>query len=165
MIETSDISKQIQASVASLRKTMPNVVYAALVDTAIEVEGEAKTLVPHKTSNLSRSITHDGDMPTMTVMVGTNTEYGPYVEYGTGLFSEFPSAPKTRIVPKTKKALSWLSGGLRITVKSIAGMTPRPFLRPAFLVKGENFGKNVEYQMKKQGIPQAAQEAAKKASK
>ena len=165
MIEASDISKQIQASVESLRKTMPDVCYAALIDTAIEVEGEAKTLVPHKSSNLSRSITHEGDKPTMTVMVGTNTEYGPYVEYGTGIFSEFPSAPKTRITPKVKKALSWLSGGERITVKSIAGMTPRPFLRPAFLVKGANFGKNLDYEMDKQGIAQKAQDSAKKVSK
>jgi HK97 gp10 family phage protein len=165
MIETSDISKQIAASVAVLRKTLPDVCYAALIDTAIEIEGAAKTNVPHKTSNLARTITHEGDKPTMTVIVGTNTEYGPYVEYGTGIFSEFPSAPKTRIVPKVKKALSWLSGGERITVKSIAGMTPRPFLRPAFLAKGENFGKNVDYEMTKQNIAQNAQESAKKASK
>ena len=45
------------------------------------LEGEAKTRCPRKTGTLRGSITSKNDNETATVF--TNTEYAPYVEYGT----------------------------------------------------------------------------------
>jgi len=52
----------------------------------IVVENNAKKNCPVDTGELRRSITHEvnGD----TGIVGSNLEYAPYVEYGTGLFTE-----------------------------------------------------------------------------
>lgn len=57
----------------------------ALEKACLLVENSAKTLVPVNTGNLRSSITHEvvGDEG----VVGTNVEYAPYVEFGTGLFS------------------------------------------------------------------------------
>ena len=58
----------------------------ALIKSALLVEAQAKADCPVDTGTLRRSITHEfiGDN---TIQVGTNLDYGPYVEYGTGLFA------------------------------------------------------------------------------
>ena len=57
----------------------------ALTKSCLVVETAAKNRVPYDTGNLGNSITYviDGDVG----IVGTNVEYAPYVEFGTGLFS------------------------------------------------------------------------------
>jgi hypothetical protein len=57
-------------------------------------------------------------------------EYALYLEYGTGLFNEYPGAQKKKIEAKDKQALAFEYKGKTIVVKSIKGMTPRPFIRP-----------------------------------
>lgn len=57
-------------------------------------------------------------------------EYALYLEYGTGIFSELPGSQKKKIMAKDKKALAFEYKGRTIVVKSIKGMTPRPFIRP-----------------------------------
>ncbi len=56
--------------------------------------------------------------------------YAAYLEFGTGVYGP----KKSRIYPKTKKALAWgknLGGGKKEFVfKSVAGMMPSPFIRP-----------------------------------
>ena len=49
------------------------------------VENDAKSKVPYDTGNLRNSITHE--VIGNEGFVGTNVEYAPYVEFGTGLFS------------------------------------------------------------------------------
>lgn len=53
-----------------------------LTAVGMQCEGYAKMICPVDTGNLRNSITNtmDGDD---TVVVGTNVEYAPYVEYGT----------------------------------------------------------------------------------
>lgn len=46
-------------------------------------EGNAKDLCPKVTGNLQNSITHVVDESDGAVYIGTNVEYGPYVELGT----------------------------------------------------------------------------------
>lgn len=76
--------------------------------------------------SITRSIEYDKGI------VGTNTEYASYVEYGTGLFSEFRSG---------RKDVPWqyedAEGNKRIT----RGQRPQPYLRPALV---ENKDKIVE---------------------
>ena len=91
----------------------------AIVKAAIAVglltSGYAQELCPVDTGNLRDSITHayNDDGEQVTLLVGTNVEYAPYVELG---HHQQPG----RFVPKIKKRLvrSWVPG--------------KPFLRPAF---------------------------------
>lgn len=63
---------------------------AACVDAALEdscsiIEAQAKINAPVNDGQLRQSITHTVENSVGTV--GTNVEYAPYVEIGTGLFS------------------------------------------------------------------------------
>lgn len=53
-------------------------------------EGYAKRLCPVNTGNLRNSITHDSDMSDQTAVIGSNVEYGKYVELGTSKMSSQP---------------------------------------------------------------------------
>lgn len=91
----------------------------ALVKAAISVgmltSGYAQELCPVDTGNLRDSITHaySDEGNEVTLLVGTNVYYAPYVELG---HHQQPG----RFVPAIKKRLvrSWVPG--------------KPFLRPAF---------------------------------
>ena len=91
----------------------------AMVNAAISVgmltTGYAQDLCPVDTGRLRDSITHayNDDGEQVTLLVGTNVYYAPYVELG---HKQQPG----RFVPKIKKRLkrSWVPG--------------KPFLRPAF---------------------------------
>lgn len=75
-------------------------------------EGYAKRLCPVDTGNLRNSITHDSDMSDQSAVIGTNVEYGKYVELG---HRQDPG----RYVPAI---------GKRLVADHVA---PQPFLRPA----------------------------------
>lgn len=64
-----------------------------LVKACVLVETTAKEKVPVETGTLKRSITHE--IEGNTGIVGTNMEYAPYVEYGTGLFATNGDGRKT----------------------------------------------------------------------
>ena len=55
----------------------------ALEKVGLVAEGYAKRLCPVDTGRLRNSITHVIDGGEMAAYVGTNVEYGPYVELGT----------------------------------------------------------------------------------
>lgn len=63
-------------------------------------------------------------------IVFTFPKHAVYLEYGTGLYNEYPGAVKKRITPKEKKALAFKWKGKQFILKSVAGMTPQPFIRP-----------------------------------
>lgn len=56
---------------------------AALEEVGLVAEGYAKRLCPVDTGRLRNSITHVTRPDDNAVYIGTNVEYGPYVEYGT----------------------------------------------------------------------------------
>lgn len=60
----------------------------ALERCGMEGEGYAKDLVPVDTGNLQNSISHKVDETEPAAYIGTNSEYGPYVELGTGKYAE-----------------------------------------------------------------------------
>ena len=88
------------------------------------VERTAKQKCPRRTGHLERSITHNvtakGDK--IVGEVGTNVEYAPYVEFGTGKYAAEGNGRKT--------PWSYVdeSTGERIWT---AGQRPKPFLHPA----------------------------------
>ena len=93
------------------------------------IEGEAKKnlsgqngpeLRAFDTGYLMGSITHEVNEADLSVRIGTNVEYAPYIEFGTGLYAENGKGRKTPWPVKTKKG--W---------RMIHGMHSRPFLRRA----------------------------------
>ena len=95
----------------------------------IEVQREAVRLVPTDDGILKGSIKYKirGDQ----VSVGTNIEYAPYVEYGTGIHAEGGGGRKT----------PWVYFSEKYGFVKTVGMVAQPYLRPAldnnrkFLVK------------------------------
>ena len=68
----------IQAKDEAVAKTLETI--------GLVAERYAKEMCPTDTSRLKNSISHQVDDE--TVYVGTNVEYAPYVEFGTGKFAE-----------------------------------------------------------------------------
>lgn len=82
-------------------------------------ERYAKELCPTDTSRLKNSISHQVDDD--TVYVGTNVEYAPYVEFGTGKFAEGGGGRPTPWSYQDDKG-NW---------HTTNGMKPQPYLKPA----------------------------------
>ena len=107
-------------NIPKLQKAMAgDVTRLALTEAAKIVESAAQVLVPVDSGNLQGSITHkvDGD----TARIGTNSTYGIYVEYGTGQYAEGGDGRKTPWRYEHPK-YGWIW---------TAGMSPKPYLRPA----------------------------------
>lgn len=78
-VEFRDNSKEV---LAALREAATR----ALEKCGIAAEGFAKKAVPVDTGNLRNSISHKVDEKEKVVYIGTNSEYGAYVELGTGKY-------------------------------------------------------------------------------
>lgn len=88
----------------------------------IAAEAEVRRLVPVKTGHLRRSLTHTVQTHGSTIVgyVGTNVQYGLYLDQGTGLYG-----PKHQpIVPVKAKALRFPAPG-DTTHFSLAGRKRR----------------------------------------
>ena len=92
----------------------------ALTKRCYLVENSAKQKAPVNTGYLRRSITHE--VEGNVGIIGTNTEYAPYIEFGTGLFSEEGNGRQTPWRYQTPDG-QW---------HTTKGRKPQPFLRPAF---------------------------------
>ncbi|SHI25023.1 phage protein, HK97 gp10 family [Sporobacter termitidis DSM 10068] len=115
----------------------------AIVDLGEKIQAAAKEECTVDTGNLRSSITLASPAPN-TVTIGTNVEYAPYVEYGTGGKGD-PSVPHT-----TKEYWRYRGkGGQWFTSH---GQEPQPFMRPAFArykdKAGEIVKKSLEGQIK-----------------
>ena len=96
----------------------------AVNEACILVENDAKRRCPVDTGELRMSITHEIEETSenRTIgAVGTNLEYAPYVEYGTGLFAEKGG----------RKDVPWNYKDDEGEWHSTRGMQPQPFMRPA----------------------------------
>lgn len=120
----------------------------ALEKCGLAAEGYAKLLCPVDTGNLRNSITHQVQPSEPAVYIGTNSEYGPYVELGTGKY--YPGgrrgwwvyvegSPKdkpnrkpmrTYTYDEAKRVMAILrSKGLDAHMTE--GQPPHPYLKPA----------------------------------
>lgn len=99
----------------------------------IQVQSTAKQLCPVDTGQLRNSITveslpdNDG---IVSVRIGTNVEYGLYVEFGTGQQGD-PSVPHT-----TKE--KWTYKGADGKFYTTTGQPPQPYLYPALVANTDN---------------------------
>ena len=91
----------------------------ALEKCGLVAEGYAKRLAPVDTGNLRNSITHKVDPEEPAVYIGTNSEYGAYVELGTGKYY-----PGGRPIP-------WNYQDANGNWHWTAGNKAQPYLKPA----------------------------------
>ena len=97
------------------------IIRQALNKAALLVENDAKMLCPVDMGTLRRSITHEVDVANAEATVGTNQEYAPYVEFGTGIFAADGNGRKERWCYQRADG-EWVS---------TLGNPPQPFLNPA----------------------------------
>ena len=81
---------KIKDNTADVLREADKLISQKLVTAALMVERSAKEFCPVLTGTLKRSITHQPVVPKRTVYVGTNVEYAPFVELGTGRMSARP---------------------------------------------------------------------------
>lgn len=96
----------------------------AVNEACILVENDAKKRCPVDTGELRMSITHEIEETSenrTTGAVGTNLEYAPYVEFGTGIFSSLGNGRQDKWSYKDAK------GEWHTTI----GQQPQPYLHPA----------------------------------
>ena len=101
------------------------------------VEATAKLNCPVETGTLRRSITHEVNDD--TVYIGTNLEYAPYVEYGTGLFAEKGDGRQT----------PWKYQDVNGDWHTTAGQHGHPYLRPALTTNQQNISDILQEEIEK----------------
>lgn len=113
----------------------------AMEQACILVENEAKIKCPVDIGVLRNSITHYiEDNPNELVgVVGTNVEYAPYVEFGTGIYSSLGNGRQDRWKYKDAKG-EW---------HSTIGQHPQPYLQPALEENRREIEKMFKEQIKK----------------
>ena len=79
-VEFIDNSDEVKAA-------MRSAVLRGLEMCGLAAEKYAKKLCPVDTGNLRNSISHTVDTEEPAAYIGTNSEYAPYVEFGTGIYA------------------------------------------------------------------------------
>ena len=89
--KTSGLTESDAAALVEIRENnsqqveqaMGSAIAKALTMIGLKAEGNAKAICPVDTGRLRNSITNAVDTEDNAVYIGTNVEYGPYVELGT----------------------------------------------------------------------------------
>ena len=113
-VEIQDNSKEVSAAIKAA-------LLRGLEKCGLVAEGYAKKLCPVDTGNLRNSITHMVDEQEPAAIIGTDSEYGGYVELGTGIYAEGGGGRPTPWVYQDAK------GNWHYT----RGNKAQPFLKPA----------------------------------
>lgn len=126
---------------AEVYKELEAACQRALEKCGLVAEGCAKKLVnsPGKfgTGALRNSITHTvTNSGERAAYVGTNSEYGVYVECGTGIY--YPGGRQTPWVYQDEKGNWHLTHGQRA----------KPFIKPAVAEHGEQYKRIIEAELK-----------------
>jgi len=112
-VSDNNTSKVLQIERDTLRKV--------LTAWGVLAQGYATEYCPKDTGNLSQHIDFGVIEDNMEMQVGTNVEYAPYVELGTGIYAEEGNGRKTPWVYKDTEG-KW---------HRTSGMKAQPYLRPA----------------------------------
>ena len=99
-------------------------------------EGYAKKNCSVDTGNLRNSISHQVQESEKAVYIGTNSEYGPYVELGTGIY--YPGGRQDPWVYQDAKGNWHLTHGQRA----------RPYLKPAVADHASQYNGIIEGELK-----------------
>lgn len=128
IIDNSDLVKEEFES-ACLR---------ALERCGMQAEGYAKDLCPFDTGNLRNSISHKVAEDEPAAYIGTNSEYGPYVELGTGKY-----VSGGRPTP-------WVYQDAKGNWHRTHGQKAQPYLKPAAADHAQAYRNIIEDEMKNQ---------------
>lgn len=103
-------------------------------------ESYAKKLCPVDTGNLRNSITHQVELEDGggSAYIGTDVEYAPYVELGTGIHAEGGGGRPTPWVYQDEKG-NW---------HRTSGHEPQPFLKPAAADHASQYRQILEDELK-----------------
>lgn len=104
-----------------LNNELQNAIWIALEKCGLVAEGYAKKLCPVDTGNLRNSITHAVNEEEQAAYIGTNNEYAPYVELGTGIYAEGGGG----------RPMPWVYQDAKGNWHYTRGNKAKPFLRPA----------------------------------
>lgn len=102
-----------------LNNKLPEGIEEALEKACLIVENSAKQNCPTSSGQLRQSITHQ--VEDKVGRVGTNVEYAPYVEIGTGIYSTQGNGRQT----------PWKYQDAKGDWHTTRGMRAQPYLRPA----------------------------------
>ncbi len=108
----------------------------ALEKCGLVAENYAKKLCPVDTGNLRNSITHTVADSEKAAYVGTDSEYGVYVECGTGIY--YPGGRQTPWVYQDAKGDWHLTHGQRA----------QPFIKPSVADHAEQYQKIIRKELK-----------------
>ena len=108
-----------------------------LTKACLLVEGDAKKRCPVDTGQLRQSITYE--VKGNTGVIGTNVEYAPYVEYGTGIYAVGGNGRQT----------PWSFQDAEGNWHRTVGQHPQPFLEPALLENENDILDLIEKEIKK----------------
>ena len=97
-VKIQDNSKEISAEIKAA-------LLRGLEKCGLVAEGYAKKLCPVDTGNLRNSITHVVDEQEPAAIIGTDSEYGAYVELGTGIYAEGGGGRPTPWVYQTQREI------------------------------------------------------------
>jgi len=111
-------------------------VKAVVKKSSMTILREAKKKAPVDLGTLRASLTAKGTDGWLGAEVGTNLEYAPYVEYGTGIYAAGGDGRKT---PWMYKVESGKYAGWHRT----RGMKPHPYLFPAFEMERPQYNENM----------------------
>lgn len=92
-LTSSDKSTLVEVrenNVEQVEAAMDKAIAKALTMIGLKAEGNAKAICPVDTGRLRNSITNAIDTEVNATYVGTNVEYGPYVELGTSRRNPHP---------------------------------------------------------------------------
>lgn len=130
-IDIQDHSAEVSAEIkAALLRGLEKI--------GLVAEGYAKKLCSVDTSNLRNSITHMLDEQEPAAIIGTDSEYGGYVELGTGIYAEGGGGRPTPWVYQDAK------GNWHYT----RGNKAQPFLKPAAADHAIQYRKILEDELK-----------------
>lgn len=107
----------------------------------IAIQNSAKLRAPADSGRLRNSIAISFENDGVSGVVGTNLEYAPYVEFGTGIYAAGGAGRKTPWV--------YFNAKLGRFVRTI-GSPPRPFLLPAFNAQTPIFARDVERMLREE---------------
>lgn len=128
-VDIHDNSKEILAALQEAAER-------ALEKCGLVAEGYAKRLVPVDTGNLRNSITHEVDPEEPAAYIGTNSEYGAYVELGTGKY--YPGGRPT----------PWKYQDAQGNWHWTKGNPARPFLKPSVSDHAQTYRSIIEDELK-----------------
>lgn len=128
-VKFTDNSGQVKAE-------MQAAVLRALEKCGLTAEGYAKKLCPVDTGNLRNSISHTVDEGDTTAYIGTNAEYAPYVELGTGKYAE-GGRPTPWVYQDAKGDWHWTRGN-----------KAQPYLKPAVSDHKQTYKTIIEDELK-----------------